>query len=541
MPTTVTTAAPHSLTLPWVEQVTRGFVYCDDMRAAVSLAIAAGVHLIFSGPGGHAKSEFLEAVFGAISDQETYVKSLSQGTTTEELFGGLDFDALSRAEGAVLQFNPELSFLAYPLAIFEEGLDAPPRVLAALKDTLTAGALRNGRQHFPMSTRVIAIATNRSPQEIAEGGPEIEALVQRFPLQLEVKWPHYGKAEFTQLFATVLSRETVECATTWADIEALQQRAKSVAVGPGVRSMMAQILVELTKDHVSISPRTAIVALQLARAAAAINGRDTVVPADIHAVAFLPGALHLRQRISELIEDLAASVEAEEALVRAEQELTSLVAQIRGVVDIEVLRGISREAERLARSLSLLRVAPDQVSQRTALHDLATSLAHEATDVESRNELDRLEAVLAELRGRVSRDGSIDERLALCQDIRALISSAMNLTARGPHARTHMNRLIDEAQALLRLAEQELREARSKAGIDENEQRLTEVDHRISEIHRLLSRSITAQHRRELLTEITELEVELAAMPIHDNLKPRHDAVKSRLMVAQFKAGARHS
>ncbi|MGD8374003.1 MAG: AAA family ATPase [Candidatus Woesebacteria bacterium] len=218
----------HTLTLPWVEKATQGFVFCDDMRQAVSLAIAAGVNLIFSGPGGHAKSEFLAAVFEAISGQEPFIKSFGQGTGTEELFGGIDFDALNRPQGAALQYNPTHSFLDRRIAVLEELFDAPPRVLTALKDVLTAKELRNGHQRHPMLTRVIAAATNHSPQEIAEGGPEIEALIQRFPIQLEVKWSRYGKPEFAQLFATVIGRVGGEPqGVTWADVEALQQRSKA--------------------------------------------------------------------------------------------------------------------------------------------------------------------------------------------------------------------------------------------------------------------------------------------------------------------------
>ncbi|HET6747438.1 MAG TPA: AAA family ATPase [Candidatus Saccharimonadales bacterium] len=162
----------HTLILPWVESATGHFVYADEMRKAFSLAIAAGVNLIFSGPGGHGKSEFLEAAFGAIRDVTPYVKSFGQGTSPEELYGGLDLDALNRqggAEKAVLQYSPELSFLACRVAVFEELFDAPPRVLTSLKDTLTARELRNGHQRYPMVTRIIAAPTNHSPQEVAEG------------------------------------------------------------------------------------------------------------------------------------------------------------------------------------------------------------------------------------------------------------------------------------------------------------------------------------------------------------------------------------
>src|SRR5690349_6226201 len=105
-------ADSHTLTLPWVEQATQGFVNAVAMRQAFSLALTSGLGLIFSGPGGHAKSEFVMAALGAIGDIEPYVKSLSMGTTVEDLYGGIDMDALHRQTGAAIQYQPERSFLA---------------------------------------------------------------------------------------------------------------------------------------------------------------------------------------------------------------------------------------------------------------------------------------------------------------------------------------------------------------------------------------------------------------------------------------------
>lgn len=71
----------HTLTLPWVEAATKHFVYADEMREAFSLAMAVGLNAIFSGPGGHGKSEFLMAAIGAIGDvrQVFRVRYLSGG------------------------------------------------------------------------------------------------------------------------------------------------------------------------------------------------------------------------------------------------------------------------------------------------------------------------------------------------------------------------------------------------------------------------------------------------------------------------------
>jgi MoxR-like ATPase len=541
MPTINRSDASHALTLPWVERVTQGFVFCDDMRVAVSLALAAGVNLIFSGPGGHAKSEFLETVFGAITGQETYVKSFGQGTGTEELFGGIDFDALNRAQGATLRYNPELSFLSHRIAVFEELFDAPSRVLTCLKDTLTARELRNGHQRHPMRTRVIAAATNHSPQEIAEGGPEIEALIQRFPIQLEVKWPHYDKAAFAQLFSAVLGREDAESGTTWTVVEALQQQAKNATVSSGVRSMMAQILVELIKDRVSVSPRTAIVALQLAKAAAVINGRDRVIPADLKVVAYLPGALRLRQRIDELIDELAGSIETEEKLDQAERQIADLVGRFNATSSVPELKQIAFEASSLAGDISLLRVTADQVGRRQTLFESAKSLATEADDAEGRMALNSAEDALRQLEERalLGQVSTVDDWKSFCGEISGLLAKLTGMSVGGQHAKERRDYLIRDARRLLQDSEEELKNAQLEAGVDENARRLDELDVEIQRLSRLLGRRHkTDQERHAILREVGEIESELGLMLVHSSLQASYDAVMSKVRVIRLNNAA---
>jgi MoxR-like ATPase len=528
----ITLNATHTLTLPWVKEATEGFVFCDDMRVAVSLALAARLNLIFSGPGGHAKSEFLETVFGAITGQETYVKSFGQGTSPEELFGGIDFDALNRPEGAALIFNPEHSFLGYKMAILEELFDAPSRVLTTLKDTLTAKELRNGRQRYPMQTRVIAAATNHSPQEIAEGGPEIEALIQRFPIQLEVKWPVYNKSSFLKLFTTVLDRKDGQAATSWENIEALQNTAANVTASYGIQSLLAHILVEMTRDGVSISPRTAMMALQLTKAAAAINGRERIVPYDINAIAYLPGALRLRERISDLISELAGTIEAEEKLAVAGEKLAILIDRFKAADAVDDLSEIASEASSLAQHLSALRVSADQSRTRRDLYESATSLSVEAGDAQTLIELKKLEEVLLELQNRLNQLDTVEAAEKLRDETGAVIDHAMNRRVCGQHGKLLVNKIINEAQALLQLINEELTRLRLEAGIDENKLRLAVIASEISKINRRLGRwSLPAEDRQECLGQIHDFERELDEMLVSPALRADHDAVVSKVKV----------
>lgn len=385
-----TEVQPHTLTLPWVEKATSQFVNAQDMREAFSLAVAAGLNLIFSGPGGHGKSEFLMAATSAIGDVRPYVKSLGQGTSTEELYGGLDFEALNRQGGkekAMIRYNPELSFLAHRVVIFEEGLDAPARVLTSLKDTLTARALRNGDQYYPMETGILAIPTNHSPQEIAEGGPEIAALIERFPVQLEVKWVHYNEESFLELFGAVTADKPVFEKITWSDVAALQERTRNVTFSPLMQRMLARIIVDLRRDNVVISPRTAVLAMQLVKAAAAINGRNRASTQDINAIAFLPGAHVLKSRISQLVEECTSSMAGEEELDKLEEVLAE-AAGFTAVTESD-FEGLIEILKEIHDKVTSLKLGTHQVGRRTNILQKLRPMQEKARESLGRFEAER--------------------------------------------------------------------------------------------------------------------------------------------------------
>jgi MoxR-like ATPase len=358
--------AQHTLTLPWVESATQKFVFAAEMRKAFSLALVAGVNLIFSGPGGHAKSEFLEAAMAAIQDADPYVKSFGQGTSSEELYGGIDLNAMNGRDGkkATFQYNPEQSFLSHPLAVFEELFDAPPRVLTSLKDTLTARELRNGHQRYPMATTVIAAATNHSPQEIAEGGPEIAALVERFPVQLEVKWDDYNESAFMTMFGAVLAdNQPKPMVVPWDEVAVMQQLVRETTISKSMQRLLARILAELRRDKVTISPRTGMQAIQLVRAAAVINDRHKVISDDINAIAFLPGVHRLKDRVESLILEYSHALKSEEAMDDISERCSELLKQRFDNLDVKELDTLAESWENLQIELTQLTYESSQASR----------------------------------------------------------------------------------------------------------------------------------------------------------------------------------
>jgi MoxR-like ATPase len=295
------TGNTHTLTLPFVEGATRSFIRAERMREVVSLALVSGLNPLFSGPGGHGKSEFYNSVLSAITGTEPFVKSFGQGTTPEDLFGNIDFKKLRDEIDPAMEYDTSRSFMASKIAVFEEMFDAPARLLMSLKDILTSKQFRNGAQQVRSATSIVMAATNWSPTEIAKGGQSIAALVERFPIQLEVKWDSYTEDDFFELFST--EEPEHKPSISWAELELMQKLTREVQIDTMVLRVLAYVCQELCDDGVTISPRSAKMALRMVAAAAVINNRDTAIADDIIAIQYLPGCQDKRQQIFMLIQE----------------------------------------------------------------------------------------------------------------------------------------------------------------------------------------------------------------------------------------------
>lgn len=290
------------------ERLERDFVRVEELARILALAVTSGKNVILWGPGGHGKSEMVQAALEEVTAEENiFVQSFGEGMDEATLWGGLDFKALDTEK--VLRYFPESSFLAKPFAVFEEIFDAPASVLLALKDTLTAKKLRKGTQQFGMVTKTIVALTNKAPSEISDLGPAAAALIERFPLQLEVKWPSYAAADYGQLFAKVAPR------LPGAELN-------------GQGRILAELLAKAGEQGQIISPRTAVHAVGVVKASAALRGATEVEKQDLTDLLFLPGMEEFASTIQAELDAATERAAAEARVAEAEGQLAQLVQEL---------------------------------------------------------------------------------------------------------------------------------------------------------------------------------------------------------------------
>ena len=231
------------------QHLAKNFVYSDQVGEVIQLGLETSRNVLLWGAAGHGKSMMAEAAIQGYGwGNDLFIQSFGEGMDESRLFGGLNLKRMN--EDSILEYDAERSFLNHQVAIFEELFDAPSVVLLALKDTLTARELRNGAQRFPMKTKSIIGITNRSPSEISDLGPSQHALVERFPLQLEVDWPTYDSVSYHNLFSKVKPRGSAFIKRVLAGAcESAMQKGGFVSPRTAVHAL--ELCLHAGKDHIS--------------------------------------------------------------------------------------------------------------------------------------------------------------------------------------------------------------------------------------------------------------------------------------------------
>ena len=217
-----------------VESTTQKFVFMDKTINILNVGLSTNKNVVLYGPGGHGKSE-ITLDFLKSRGINPYIITMGTGMTTDRLFGGLDIPTFEKT--GKIEYLVDNSFMNHEYVIFEELFDAPDFILEQLKDILSSGTFRNGTQIYDIKTKFIVCCTNRTRDEFSKN-MSLKALMERFPLELNVIWDNYTEITYNKLLESKFGEDNVD-------------------------PVIPYLLQEYAKNGVTISPRVAVTAYQV--------------------------------------------------------------------------------------------------------------------------------------------------------------------------------------------------------------------------------------------------------------------------------------
>jgi len=262
---------PRVEILPTIREALREkFVYSDEIADLISAAFYEPCNLLLWGPGGHGKSDMVLTALKALGlqDDEIFVQSFGEGMSEDRLWGGPDMASLDTC----LKYDTARSFLSpnYKAVVFEEIFDAPAQSLLPLKDVLTRRVFMNGPERVAMTAKVVIACTNKDPREFGDGNNAVQALMERFLLQKEVRWPKYEQKNYMDLFTKV--------------------RPNATHGGKELHRLLASVIAGLNEVKTFVmSPRMALQALEVVSNTARIRGDDRIARDAFQSIRFVQG------------------------------------------------------------------------------------------------------------------------------------------------------------------------------------------------------------------------------------------------------------
>ena len=171
---------------------------------------------------------------------------------------------------------------------------ASPKTQSALLECMEERQVTVDTETHPLGTPFMVIAT-QNPIEHEGTYPLPEAQLDRFMLRLSIGYPTADVE--VDILATHGASQPLDAVVPVADARGVAEMiamAQRVHVAPAIRRYIVA-LVEATRNHSDVylgaSPRASIMMLRAARALAAADERDYVVPDDIKALA-VPALAH---------------------------------------------------------------------------------------------------------------------------------------------------------------------------------------------------------------------------------------------------------
>jgi MoxR-like ATPase len=265
-----------------LDEVERAVVGKRNALELVMLGLLADGHVLLDDYPGLAKT-LIARSFAQVTSLRFARVQFTPDLMPSDVTGSSIYDQRS----GDFEFRPGPVFTN--LLLGDEINRSPPKTQAALLEAMQERQVTIDGVTRPLERPFLVVAT-QNPIEFEGTYPLPEAQLDRFLLRLSVGYPS-AEAEWRMLERR-LERATdeVELAqvATPADVLAMQRAVEQVHVASSVGRYIVE-LVAATRDsprvQVGSSPRGSLALLKVARARAALAGRDFVTPEDVKAVA----------------------------------------------------------------------------------------------------------------------------------------------------------------------------------------------------------------------------------------------------------------
>ncbi len=248
----------------------------------VAAFLSSGGHILLEDYPGLAKTliaNSFAAALGLAFNRIQFTPDLLPGDIT----GGYVFD--SNQNKFVLRTGP----LFTNIVLADEINRASPKTQSALLEAMQEYQVTLEGESLALPNPFIVIAT-QNPIEYEGTFPLPEAQLDRFMVKLSIGYPQPEEEDEILKRRTERRQDTValQAVITPEVFLAMRAAVEEVYIDPDVRRYMVDLAAG-TRRHqqvvVGVSPRGSLALLKLARAWAAIQGRNFVVPDDIKAFA----------------------------------------------------------------------------------------------------------------------------------------------------------------------------------------------------------------------------------------------------------------
>jgi MoxR-like ATPase len=278
-------AAPAEAIL---DEVERAVVGKREVLELVLLALLADGHVLLEDVPGVAKT-LIARSFAAATGLRFGRVQFTPDLLPSDVTGSSVFDQ----RAASFEFRPGPVFCN--LLLGDEINRAPPKTQAALLEAMEERQVTADDGTHRLEPPFLVLAT-QNPIEYEGTYALPEAQLDRFLMRLGVGYPTAGD-EWSMLDARARRGTDAVALRAIIDREGLlrlQAAVEAVHVGAAVGRYMVALATatrESSEVEVGASPRGSLALLRLARARAAIEGRDFVVPDDVKAIA-VPALAH---------------------------------------------------------------------------------------------------------------------------------------------------------------------------------------------------------------------------------------------------------